>query len=353
MGKIYFVGDLIFGDQPVIFGCGFDGIWNKSKYKGIFDGVKQEFGKSDVNIANLETVIAERPEKQNVNNWAMCCDDNIISILKENNITAVSIANNHSLDYGVEKYYKMVEMLEDNTIVVLGKKEKPWSVFEINGKKVAVVGATYLPVYRTENIPYLLNPTIEMWSEIIEKIGRVDKIVAYIHWGSEFVTTSTDKQKKIRDEILKAGIDDIVGHHPHIIQKNEKIENHRIIYSLGNFMSDYWQKRLRETQILVLDTDSMDYSIIPCKLDKKGVPHTIGTEQDVEYSAESEWEQNSLFLSRLRMRFEYLFHIVKCFPRMKGKKEFLVWLWKRVKYVLVNMRKEVKDPEIIYKKYER
>lgn len=34
-------------------------------------------------------------------------------------------------------------------------------------------------------------------------------------------------------------------------------------------MSDYWQKRLRETQILVLDTDSMDYSIIPCKLDKK------------------------------------------------------------------------------------
>lgn len=353
MGKIQFVGDLIFGDQPVIFGCGFDGMWQDVHYKGVFEGVKDEFLSSDINIANLETVIAVRPEKPNVNNWAMCCDSSIIAILKENRVNAVSIANNHSLDYGLEKYFDMIKMLEEAGIVVLGKKEKPWNIFEVEGKRIAVIGATYLPVYRTSEIPYLLNPSIENWKEILEQIGKVDKTIAYIHWGSEFVTTPTAKQKKIRNEILEAGIDDIIGHHPHILQKSEKLQEHSIIYSLGNFMSDYWQKRLRKTQILLLNTDNMNYNVIPCEINKKGIPYIIGKKQGIEYSTESEWKEKSLFFSRLRMRFEYLFHIIKCFPKMKGKKEFLSWLWKRIKYVLTNMRKEVKDPEIIYKKYER
>lgn len=353
MGRIQFVGDLIFGDQPVIFGCGFDGKWNKNNYSEIFAGVKNEFNSSDINVANLETVIMKRPQKPNVNNYAMCCDERIIPVLKANKIGIVSIANNHSLDYGVEEYNNMINMLEKAGITVIGKKDKSWTVVETEGKKIAIIAATYLPVYKVKEVPYLFKPKKEDWKRILKEIGDVDKTIAYIHWGSEFVTAPTDKQKEIRTEILNAGVDDIIGHHPHILQKNEKIENHNIIYSLGNFMSDYWQKRLRKTQILVLDTNSFDYSIIPCEISKKCIPHTIGKRQKIEYTKEKDWKQNSLFFSRMRMRFEYLFHIFKCFPKMKGKREFLSWLWKRVKYVLTNMRNEVKDPEIIYKKYER
>lgn len=353
METIQFVGDLIIGDQPVILGCGFDGIWHENHYQEIFAGVKNELQNADVNVANFEAVISERPDKPNVNNWAMCCDETIVDVLKKNHIDVVSVANNHSLDYGEEKFYNMVAKLETAGIQVLGKKDKPWVVLEVADKKIAIIGATYLPVFRAKNIPYLLNPTQDDWKNILSEIGAVDRSIAYVHWGSEFVTMPTPKQREIRNDILAAGVDDIIGHHPHILQKNEKIDSHHVFYSLGNFMSDYWQKRLRITQILSLDIEAMEYQVIPCEINKKGIPHAQSGKHAVAYTEEKDWKENSLFFSRLRMRVEYLLHIIRCIPKMKGKKVFMKWLWSRAKYVLANMRKEVKDPEIIYKKYER
>lgn len=353
MGTIQFMGDLIIGDQPVILGCGFDGIWNQTHYREIFDGVKDVLQNADINVANFEAVMRERPDHPNVNNWAMCCDESVIGVLKQNHIDVVSIANNHSLDYGEEQFYNMVAKLEAAGIQVLGKKDKPWVVLEVADKKIAIIGATYLPVFRAGNIPYWLNPTGDDWKHILSEIGTVDKVIAYVHWGSEFVTTPTKKQREIKNDILTAGVDDIIGHHPHILQKNEKIGSHNVFYSLGNFMSDYWQKRLRITQILSLNLEEMDYKVIPCKISKKGIPYVQGAKQEVLYTEEVDWKEKSLFFSRLRMRIEYMLHIIRCFPKMKGKKVFMKWLWLRVKYVLTNMRKEVKDPEIIYKKYER
>lgn len=46
------------------------------------------------------------------------------------------------------------------------------------------------------------------------------------------------------------GFDIIIGHHPHIIEDEEMIHNTACFYSLGNFVSDYWQKRLRKTYVL-------------------------------------------------------------------------------------------------------
>lgn len=85
MGKIGFVGDLILGDQPVIFGCGVDSYWHVNKYNGLFDGAKKALGEFGHTIANFEAIIKPRKDDCNVNNWSMCCDENVCKVIKKRN----------------------------------------------------------------------------------------------------------------------------------------------------------------------------------------------------------------------------------------------------------------------------
>lgn len=351
METINFMGDLIIGDQPVIFGCGFDSWWKDSHYREIFQGVKPVLMKAVYNIANFEAVVKNRETKCHVDNWAMCCDENIYSVLAENKINIVSVANNHTYDYGKDAFDKMIAGFESHNIKVIGLREKPWITIEVNQKKIAIIAASYLSVYSNDTLPYFHNPTKKEWKKVIDEIGQVDKIVAYVHWGSEFIENPSKKQRELAEEILSAGVDDIIGHHPHILQTNEKREGHHILFSLGNFCSDYWQKRLRKTTIIELDTENMKYGQHKCFISKKGIPCLVDGRTDILYNHQV--KKNSLFFSRMRMRIEYLLKVILVFPRIQEKRVFLAWLKERMSYVLKNMFKEIKDPNLIYKNYRR
>lgn len=83
-----------------------------------------------------------------------------------------------------------------------------------------------------------------------------------LHWGNEYIHYPSISQIKLAHKIIDAGIDIIIGHHPHVIQPVERYKNGVIFYSLGNFLFDMlWSKKVRHGMIakIKFDKESIQY----------------------------------------------------------------------------------------------
>lgn len=347
---INFMGDLILGDQPVIYGAGLNSKWQHKKFRGIFDGVKPVLQNAKYNVANFESVIKKyENDRLSVSEWSMCCDESICNELQQANINIVSIANNHTMDYGRKWFDYTVDNLR-KYVQIIGLKEEPYIKIEINNKKIALVACSYLKVFNSDDIGYFYSPTKEQWEDVVSKCQDCDKIIAYVHWGSEFVSTPTEKQIEQAKEILSSGVDIIIGHHPHILQTKKLIDNKPVIFSLGNFVTDYWQERLRKTEIISMVDDKLYQT--PCIINKKTCAVELVSNDKTPVNFNKLDKPCSVSKERMRMRLEYLIKIVTVFPKIKEKRKFFIWVYKRVKYVLKYASKEKSNPDIIYEHYE-
>ena len=348
--SVNFMGDLVLGDQPVIYGFGFDSVWGPKKYSGIFDGVCECTVSTKYNVANFEAVIKKRENHMSVSEWSMCCDESISVELKKANINIVSVANNHTMDYGIKWFDYTVKCLTDNGINVIGIKDKPYTKIQLDEKKVAIVSASYIKVKANKDIGYFYNPTQEEWERVFAECDDCDMKIVYIHWGNEFIKTPTETQKSIATMLITLGVDVIIGHHPHILQHNQLVLGNPVVYSLGNFISDYWQKRLRKTSIINFCT-SKQLVQYDCIIDKFGCPQLLdNNSKELDYSKKTERE--SVFLNRTRMRIEYLVKILCNFYRIKEKRKFAKWIYKRFIYIIKYFFSEIKNPDIVYEHYE-
>jgi poly-gamma-glutamate synthesis protein (capsule biosynthesis protein) len=82
--------------------------------------------------------------------------------------------------------------------------------------------------------------------------AQVDVLVLSIHWGIHFVPkVIADYQREIAHAAIDAGVDIVIGHHPHLLKGVEIYNGKPIFYSLGNFALDpptAFQKDLRSTK---------------------------------------------------------------------------------------------------------
>nr|MCS5612248.1 CapA family protein [Candidatus Poribacteria bacterium] len=185
--------------------------------------------------------------------------------LKKYNIHCVSLANNHTMDYGLKGLQQ--------TMAVLGKHQIQWFGAGLNAsqasqpiyKKFAIGQKTFQLIviagfehrnhyntrynyYATENIG-----GVNKWKprEAIDQLGQIRQsnaeafIVAYPHWGKDY-SFKTRKQTKLAHTLIDAGADLVIGHGAHILQEIENYHGHWILYNLGNFVfnsSGRYQKR--------------------------------------------------------------------------------------------------------------
>ena len=352
--SINFVGDLMFGDQPITFGYGIDSLHSKTGYSTIFLNVSDELNNSAISIGNFESIIKSRIDNNKFEEWEMCCDERICKELLKANISIVSLANNHSMDYGKNSFLSMKKTLEFYGIKIIGLKEKPYEIISINNKKIAIVAACYLRKKNNESL-YFHNPSKDELENIFEEIGDIDYKIYYVHWGSEFVKLPTKKQLDIANEAISCGFDVIIGHHPHVLQKEYLINSKPVFFSLGNFVSDYWQRRCRDTYILQIDIgEKLEFKKINCIINKKGQPYPTFKEkiclEQFNNKISNKKYQNR---ERWKIRFEYLLHFIKNFHGIKDKKGLLRWMVKRIEYIITNFKREFTNPEVIYEEYKK
>lgn len=174
--------------------------------------------------------------------------DAIAYHLQEYGVDGVIASNNHILDRGFQGAQRTVEVLEDAGLDVLGIKQSPedpgFIIKDIRGIKVGYLAYTYGTNGLT--LPQEHNYFINMLEkdrilEDIEKLRpEVDVLILILHWGVEYSTSPTENQRELAREFLQAGVDAIVGSHPHVVQPVEYInmdgQEKFVAYSIGNYI---------------------------------------------------------------------------------------------------------------------
>jgi hypothetical protein len=179
-------------------------------------------------------------------------DDVFLSTVEQAGFTHFSQANNHALDYGESGFLTTNESLKRRGIVPFGQgnvlNEASISYLESDGKVVAIIGLN-----TTARIP-----SREEVTSVFTKAAQHSQMqIAYIHWGTEYELVHSRSQELFAKELVKAGADLVIGHHPHVVQDIAIVDGVVVCYSLGNFVFDqYFSKEVQEGLVLSLTLDS-------------------------------------------------------------------------------------------------
>ncbi len=75
--------------------------------------------------------------------------------------------------------------------------------------------------------------------EDIAHAGTIaDVVIVLPHWGVEYETSPSPRQREIARIAADAGATLIVGNHPHVVQAHEQLGEAFVAYALGNFVFD-------------------------------------------------------------------------------------------------------------------
>lgn len=220
------VGDCTLGtDENFDYDTSLNAYYESYGSEYFFRNVKDIFSADDLTIANFEGTLTdseEREEKQ----FAFKAPAEFSSILSDGAVEAVTLANNHSHDYGEQGFDDTLAALDQEGITHFGYDET--AVIEVKGIKVGLVGI------------YELKDHLERTEQLKQNIAKVKEQGAVItivifHWGNEKEEIPDSNQTTLGRLAIDEGADLVCGHHPHVLQGIETYKGKNIVYSLGNF----------------------------------------------------------------------------------------------------------------------
>lgn len=202
-------------------------------------------------VGNFESAIpvSHRPTKSGEMNFSV--DSQHLSSLIDAGFTHVSVANNHTYDYGKAGFWNTISSINDTGLIAFGNpkllSDDSVTYLDTIGGVVALIGA-----YGLEEIP-----NQQQLEEVFDKAKKKSDLqIVYVHWGTEYMDTNDVSQRKIAESFVKAGADLIVGHHPHVVQNIEIIQGVPVFYSVGNYIFDqYLSTETEQGLVLTLQFD--------------------------------------------------------------------------------------------------
>lgn len=211
-----------------------------------FAAMKNELRRADIAFCNLECCIALSgeavPKKYNFR-----ARPHAAVALREAGFDVVSLANNHSEDFGREALAETIRRVRAEGIQTVGAGLDPADAHAlriVNVRGLRVGFLAYLGLFP----PILPNrdgePAVAMAD--MDVIGRevkaarsqVDVLVISLHAGKEYSFRHNRRQREIAHAAIDSGADMVIGHHPHVVQDSEVYKGRPIFYSLGNFVFD-------------------------------------------------------------------------------------------------------------------
>ncbi|MFA6272009.1 MAG: CapA family protein [Patescibacteria group bacterium] len=215
---------------------------------------------ADITFGNLESPITPG-RKINTNEMVFRADPESVEGLQLAGFDLVTLANNHTLNFGKEGLSDTFKYLDSAGIEYMGAGESVKDAYqpyvkEIKGMTFAFLAYSYAssPVsdYNSEE----QNPTLtfmdfdKMKQDVADASDIADFVIISMHDGYEYQFTPNQHQKDFAHAAIESGADLVVGHHPHVVQTMEKYQDGYIIYSLGNFVFDQmWSQETREGMI--------------------------------------------------------------------------------------------------------
>ena len=186
-----------------------------------FSGVRDLFTEDDFTFVNLECALTDHnvpAEKE----YRFQGPPAYGQILKEGGVDAVSLANNHSLDYGAAGLQETRRVLSELSIAAGGDKETFLCTTE-RGLKVGIYTAYHIG---KAEVRQAVDSLREQGAQVI---------VAAFHMGTEGAYTPTAWQREICRYAAECGAHIVYNAHPHVLQPMERWGESVILYSMGNF----------------------------------------------------------------------------------------------------------------------
>lgn len=238
----------------------------------------------DLTIGNLECVISQLgapvPKSYNFRGDARAYDR-----LLNAGFDVLSVANNHSGDYGKDAFLDEFLTLPKRGLTPLGggqnKLQAHKPVFKtVHGTTIGLLAYEEITPFSfaaTDTTPgdaWLT--TADLQADLAQARPACDFLITFMHWGIEYVTTQNAQQRLMAQTAIDAGADLVVGGHPHVIQPYEFYKDKLIVYSLGNFVFDgMYDEVVRRGNILSLTVQKnklLSWKLIPTRIGDWGEP---------------------------------------------------------------------------------
>ncbi len=203
------------------------------------------FHNSDLNIVNLECPLLDEKIYGKITKTGphIYSNEDVLNRLKKLNIHAVTLANNHILDFGEEGLINTLKGCRENNLAVVGagenfaKATKP-EIIKRNGIRIGLVNFCENEWSIADENRAGANPL-----DIIENLNQIkiarelaDYVFVIIHGGHEYYNLPSPRMVKTYRFFAENGADAIIAHHPHCFSGFEIHKNVPIFYSLGNFI---------------------------------------------------------------------------------------------------------------------
>ncbi|MBD2867549.1 CapA family protein [Paenibacillus arenilitoris] len=244
--SLSFVGDLLLGEyvNKVVEQEGFDFLYRPSLLY---------LSESDLTAGNLEHPVTNGGTPAEGKDYVFKGSPDALPPLRNAGFDVVSLANNHTLDQGVEGLLDTMRHLEDAGIAHVGAGSNDTEAFapvikEAKGIKVAFIGLSrVVPSVEwkaDKNVAGVAETydTRRAVAAIKKAKEQADVVAVMVHWGKERVDRPEPYQRDFARQYIDAGADLVIGSHPHVLQGFETYKGKWIAYSLGNFIFSAFPK---------------------------------------------------------------------------------------------------------------
>jgi poly-gamma-glutamate capsule biosynthesis protein CapA/YwtB (metallophosphatase superfamily) len=238
--RITFVGDVCFDGNP-----GHAVVKGEDPFAAVAALLKD----SDLAVANLECAVVTAGTMGR-NGYTFKAPVECVPVLKRY-FSAVSVANNHSGDWGREGFLSEIDVLERAKLPYFGggrnlEQARRPAILVSHGRRVALLGYCNYPPRRyaalrdAPGTAWLVENDVLADIRLVRTRDKADIVIPYLHWGVEHLRGPEEDQAKLARKMIEAGADAVIGAHPHISQTVDWYRGKPIVYSLGNFVFNYY-----------------------------------------------------------------------------------------------------------------
>ncbi len=272
----------------------------KNGFISLFDSVQTIFNEQDFVLANLECPLTDEnspiPKRFSFRVPTLYADS-----LKKVGFSHLFLANNHTNDHHRKGLSSTYTSLKKAGIIGIGYGKthtescEPIFIKKENNQdntKIAIFSVVRVPLenwYRMEEKPSICQFGID---ELVQKVKELKEkepqtiIIISLHWGTEYTFSPKVEQRKEAHLLTQAGADAIIGHHPHVTQSIEFVNEKPVFYSLGNFVFDQ-EGEFKDRCILLnfeIQSNRINKILVYPLQIKNSVPQFFATKDSIEKS---------------------------------------------------------------------
>jgi poly-gamma-glutamate synthesis protein (capsule biosynthesis protein) len=219
---------------------------------------------ADLATANLEGVVSTRGEPVPDKQFHFRGPPSALTAARRTaGLDVMSVANNHTLDFGRAAFLDTLRFAQRNGISTIGgggnlaAARRP-VILRRGGLRIAFLGYSDVrPDGFTAAVAQAGTAPADataIRSDVVSARRRADVVVVWVHWGEELARRADSRQRLFASAALNAGADLVLGSHPHILQDVVRPTRRVLVaWSLGNFVFPPKSAGTDRTAILHVD----------------------------------------------------------------------------------------------------